>query len=313
MKNSVAKILSSLLSCLVLAMMIMVPAPARVLAARALSTGNANLVLLPDSQTVAVNNTFTVVLQAQANGDAVVGVAAYLDFDPTKLGVNSWTRATTWNGKDVSVAEKTIDNVTGQVNYAGGLTGENETGTFTVATITFVAKAATANTSITFHFNPPAQRDTGITDAGGNAILNTATGANVTIPGLVSIAVTPTNPSIPLGLTQQFTAIGTYADATTPNLTGTANWSSSNPAVATVGLHTGLATSVAQGTTNITASYTSYGTIISNNATLTVAPPTLLSIAVTPVNPSLVMGLTQQFTATGNYTNGLTNITSNVT
>ena len=35
----------------------------------------------------------------------------------------------------------------------------------------------------------------------------------------MSIAVTPTDPSITKGTTQQFTAIGTYTDATTQDLT----------------------------------------------------------------------------------------------
>ena len=37
---------------------------------------------------------------------------------------------------------------------------------------------------------------------------------------LVSIAVTPANPSVAAGLTQQFVATGTYSDATTADLTG---------------------------------------------------------------------------------------------
>ena len=123
---------------------------------------------------------------------------------------------------------------------------------------------------------------------------------------LVSIAVAPANPSIALGLTRQFTATGNYTDNTTANITATSNWTSSNPAVATIGLNTGLATSVAAGTTTITATSGN----ISGNTTLTVTAPVLLSIAVTPANPSIVVGQTRQFTATGNYTN---NTTANIT
>ncbi len=63
-------------------------------------------------------------------------------------------------------------------------------------------------------------------------------------PTLVSIQVTPSNPSITLGATaatQQFTATGTFSDNTTRDLTASASWSSSAPTVATVsaGLATG--------------------------------------------------------------------------
>ena len=36
---------------------------------------------------------------------------------------------------------------------------------------------------------------------------------------MASIAVTPTNPSIAKGLTEQFTATGTYTDSSTEDLT----------------------------------------------------------------------------------------------
>ena len=127
---------------------------------------------------------------------------------------------------------------------------------------------------------------------------------------LVSIAVTPSGPSIPKGLTQQFTATGTYSDESTQNLSSTATWNSATPAVATISA-TGLATGVAAGTSSITASF---GGITSNSALLSVTPPTLVSIAVTPASASVGVGLTQQFTATGTYTDGSTqNLSSTAT
>ena len=62
----------------------------------------------------------------------------------------------------------------------------------------------------------------------------------------------------------------------------------------------GLATAVGAGTANITATSGS----ISGTTTLTVTAATLVSIAVTPANPSLVAGTTQQLTATGTFTDG---------
>jgi large repetitive protein len=91
---------------------------------------------------------------------------------------------------------------------------------------------------------------------------------NVTTISLVSIAVTPSNPAIFIAGTQQFTAIGTYSDASTVNLTGTATWNSANPTVATI-TSAGLATGVSAGTSAITANS---GNVTSNTSTLKVNP-----------------------------------------
>jgi hypothetical protein len=83
-------------------------------------------------------------------------------------------------------------------------------------------------------------------------------------PTLSSIAVTPATPSIPLGTTKAFTAMGTYSDGSTQNITATATWTSSNNGVATVA-SSGIATSVNQGTSEIRAAVNS----ISGSTTLT--------------------------------------------
>ena len=125
---------------------------------------------------------------------------------------------------------------------------------------------------------------------------------------LVSIAVTPANPSIPAGTTQQFTATGTYSNGSTQNLTSTATWGSSAPGVATITAG-GLASGRAAGSTTITAA----SGAVQGTTTLKVTP-VLVSIAVTPANPSIAAGNTQQFTATGTYSDGSTqNLTSTAT
>ena len=98
-------------------------------------------------------------------------------------------------------------------------------------------------------------------------------------PTLVSIAVTPANPSIAGGTTQQFTATGTYSDSSTSNLTSNATWSSSVTAAATIN-GTGLATGVAAGTSQISATM---GGVSSSPVTLTVTAVVPLSI--TGLNP----------------------------
>ena len=132
----------------------------------------------------------------------------------------------------------------------------------------------------------------------------------VTAAVLTSIAVAPVNPSVAKGLTQQFSATGTYTDGTTANLTSQVTWDSATPSIVTIS-STGLAQSLATGTTNITAAL---GSVTSATDTLTVTAAAMTSIAVTPVNPSVAKGLAQQFTATGTYSNGSTaNLTSQVT
>ncbi|MDH4122143.1 MAG: Ig-like domain-containing protein [Deltaproteobacteria bacterium] len=135
------------------------------------------------------------------------------------------------------------------------------------------------------------------------AVFSGVTGSTVltvTPAALVSIAVTPLNPSISKGLTQQMTAMGTYTDGTTVNITGSVTWSSSNTATATV-VASGLATGAAVGSVTLTAT-DPVGGAISGSTSLTVTPAALVSIAVTPANPSVAAGLTQTFTATGTYT-----------
>ena len=88
---------------------------------------------------------------------------------------------------------------------------------------------------------PVAHRDWRALRAAGSTTISATSGSisgsttlTVTSATLVSIAVTPANPSIANGLTEQFTATGTYTDNSTQNLTTQVTWSSSNTAVATV-------------------------------------------------------------------------------
>ncbi|MFC2011412.1 S8 family serine peptidase, partial [Chloroflexota bacterium] len=133
-----------------------------------------------------------------------------------------------------------------------------------------------------------------------------------TTVSLVSIDITPDNPGIPLGQTRQFTATGTYSDESTGDITNIVDWTSGNTSVADIGLHTGLATTMgkADGQTIISATFGE----ISDNTSLTVLPPELESIAVTPANVFVHLGRTHPFTAIGTYSDGSTvNITTPAT
>ncbi len=116
---------------------------------------------------------------------------------------------------------------------------------------------------------------------------------------LVSIALSPLSSSIALGRTQQFTATGTYSDGTTQDLASSVTWTSSVPGVATVS-GGGLVTSINQGATTVTAASGS----IAGSTTLTVTAPVLMSITVSPATAAIALGTSQQYKATGTYSDG---------
>lgn len=126
-----------------------------------------------------------------------------------------------------------------------------------------------------------------------------------TAPTLVSIAVTPATSTVAPGAVVQFSALGTFSNGTTGDVSGTVGWGSSSIAVAVVSDapgSKGSATAVAGGTTTITATVGS----VSGTALLTVTGPALASITVTPANPTLAAGAIQQFTATGIFSDSST-------
>src|SRR5207248_2743187 len=183
--------------------------------------------------------------------------------------------------------DSSTQNLTSQVTWASATTS---VATITAAGLASGVAAGTSTISATMN---------GVT---GSTVLT------VTAAALQSIAVTPANPSIAKGLTQQFTATGTYTDSSTQNLTTQVTWASATTSVATI-TAAGLASGVGTGTSTISATLNG----ITGSTVLTVTAAALQSIAVTPANPSIAKGTTQQFTATGTYTDSSTqNLTSQV-
>lgn len=134
---------------------------------------------------------------------------------------------------------------------------------------------------------------------------------------LTSLTVTPSAPSIGLGQTQQFSAMGRFTrppvgSSTTPttedrDVTAMATWTSSIPATATID-GSGLASSQSTGEpTTITASLTT----IEDTATLTVTDAVLTAIEVSPANDILPQGYTRTFSATGTFSDGSVKDVSN--
>ena len=139
-----------------------------------------------------------------------------------------------------------------------------------------------------------------VTASGGGVTHSAIVGLN-TLPSLATIAVTPPNPSIIIGHTQQLQATGTYSDNSTKDMTSQVIWTSGSLSVATINSG-GLATGSTAGSSLITATLSG----VSGTTVLTVLPPVLSTIAVTPPNPSIIAGHTQQFKATGTYSDNST-------
>lgn len=207
----------------------------------------------------------------------------------------------------------------GQVLIVGGASGANGTALASTETYNPVSQLFTAAGSMASVRE--SQTDTLLNDGtvlicggtDGTDIFSTAELYMASqLSGLTSIAVTPASPSIGLGTQQLFAATGTFSNGNTESLASVL-WSSSSTGVATINndaTDAGVAESLTQGTATLTASALG----ISGSATLTITTPTLISIQLSPQSPTIPLGATQQFTATGVYSDGSTqDLTSSAT
>jgi uncharacterized protein YjdB len=129
---------------------------------------------------------------------------------------------------------------------------------------------------------------------------------DVTSATIQSIAVGPSSTTIQPLTTESFTAVGTFSDLSTQNITHDVLWTSSNTTAATISNTSGsigVATGVAPGGP-ATISATFGG--VSGSAPLTVSSATLNSIAVTPATAGLTVGSTLPMQAVGTFSDGTT-------
>ncbi len=145
----------------------------------------------------------------------------------------------------------------------------------------------------------------GTTNIGATSNGVAATSEPLAVDQLNSITVSPSPATQPLGSTQQFAAAGnfTFASGGSSDLdvSSQVTWNSSNTNVATID-STGNATTVGEGTTNITAS--SCDGLVSNTVVLTVTPAAATSLVVTPATITISTGTTTLFTAMEKLSNG---------
>ncbi|HET9791673.1 MAG TPA: Ig-like domain-containing protein, partial [Candidatus Angelobacter sp.] len=114
--------------------------------------------------------------------------------------------------------------------------------------------------------------------------------------------MSPQTSAVAAGLTQQFTATGSFSDGTSKPITSV-TWSSSDTTLATVS-STGLATTLKQGSVNISASS---GTV-KGNTSLVIGPAQAKGLVISPATPNIILGAaaTTQLSALVTFTDSST-------
>jgi uncharacterized protein YjdB len=127
--------------------------------------------------------------------------------------------------------------------------------------------------------------------------------------GPVSITLSPMDPQLPLGTSQQFTALATYSDGTTANVTNNVVWSVSDDTILALPADSppGLISTFSEGNASVTATMES----VNGTTDVTVTPPALVSIAITPAAPTCPLGATIQFAASATWSDGSTTDVTN--
>ena len=276
----------------------------------AASTCNISVFFTPASEgtrgaTLTVNDNASVSPTVSLTGNGIVPALV----TPTSLSFPGQAKGTTSAAQSVTLTNNQSTALTIS-SIASSLSDFLVTSTCPLSPQTLAAGASCA-ASVTFSPKATGARSGTLTfkDNANNTPQTVSLSGTGLAANLVSIALSPQPDSIALGLTQQFTATGTYTDGTTQNLSNSVTWNSSATSVATIGTK-GLATSKAQGTTTISAT----SGAITGSGTLTVTAPVLVSIAVTPASTTIPLGKTQQFAAVGTYSNQSTqNLTNSVT
>ncbi|HAS6346005.1 TPA: hypothetical protein I7243_22350 [Vibrio vulnificus] len=135
-----------------------------------------------------------------------------------------------------------------------------------------------------------------------NGISSNAVSITVNDALMTGIQITPPNNSIPLGLEQQYTATGLFSDGTTQDITASVNWFTSDISKLLIS-QTGLASTAELGTVTV---YAVLNSIKSNEAVLVITDAVLTNIQLSPLVSNVPAGSSQQYTATGIFTNSTT-------
>ncbi|KAA1290303.1 hypothetical protein C4X99_07795 [Leptospira interrogans serovar Geyaweera] len=169
--------------------------------------------------------------------------------------------------------------------------------------------------------NAPGEEGTGKAIAVGKTTITATleklsgkTDITVTPAVLTSIQISPVKHSLVKGLTEKFSATGIYSDNSNKDITSSVTWHSSNNSVATISNtkgYQGQAYGTGTGTVDIKATL---GNVSSQVSKLSVTAAELTEIVLNPTSSHKAKGLTENFKATGVFTDNSTkDITDQVT
>ncbi|MBV6343961.1 Ig-like domain-containing protein [Leptospira interrogans] len=169
--------------------------------------------------------------------------------------------------------------------------------------------------------NAPGEEGTGKAIAVGNISITATleklsgkTDITVTPAILTSIQISPVKHCLVKGLTEKFSATGIYSDNSSKDITSAVTWHSSNNSVATISNtkgYQGQAHGTGTGTVDIKATL---GNVSSQVSKLSVTAAELIEIVLNPTSSHKAKGLTENFKATGVFTDNSTkDITDQVT
>jgi len=281
-----------------------------------------------------------------ASGD--VTVATISDVLATKglvTGINNGTASLTANITATfgSISDTTTVTVTNPVPVSIDITPANPT-LLSITTTQFTATATYSDNSksditslATWSSSAPsfATVDNGTTSPGKAFALSSGTtqvkaafagitgttNLKVTGGSLTSIAITPTSPmTLIKGNFLRMTAIGSFSNGTTRDITRTLNWTSSNtnqvrlsgPAVSEPNGNLLWVDGYTTTTTPVTVS-ASFGASTTNTSVSVIAP-TLIpnSLIITPASADLTVGVSTRFKLTGTFNDGTVQDLTNV-
>jgi fibro-slime domain-containing protein len=249
-----------------------------------------------------------------SSGGLITAVApGSVTFTATYQG-NSATHALTvsaevLNSITVTAAANTVANgltvtLTATGSYSTGARDITSSVTFASTAFTFAGNVATAGSAGPYPVNGS------ITATLGGVTSDPAT-ITITAPVLQSIAISPASPRVVVGDTLALTATGTYSAGAPVDLTQQVTWTSSDTNKATVSNSgtRGVVTGVQAGTPAITAALSGV-----TSAPVAITVDALVSLAVVPARPWLLVAETAAITAVATYTSGATaDVTSQAT
>lgn len=229
-------------------------------------------------------------LTAQLGTISGIGSVVVTDAAPTALELSP---------SNATIAVGLTRGFNAVATYSDG-TSQDVTAQTTFSTLS----AAVATVALEPQFARVTGRAAGTTKLVANAMGLTAQADLIITPAqLVGLSVTPPALTLARGTTGQLSVEATWSDGTTADVTTQATWTSTDAAVVAVssapGSH-GALTALTTGSATVNAQLGSQ----SASSIVTVSPATLTTIEVTPTSPSIPLGASQRFVATGRYSDG---------